>query len=217
MTSENPDDRLPRDVVEGLRSVREEARVAGGDRPVLPKPATPGEPPKPLARLPVEKTQPSPSSPDREELNQAWNVATSLEEPPSGWLGRLFAPLRWPLQRLLRFALGPLVERQVKMNSAQVQFDNDLVRYLDERLDRMSQHYDRVLGLHGRRMEEIDERHLILQQELIRHVHDLVQRIEFVFEAAEQNHLYLEGMLRESREELAALAERLAALSQGKR
>ena len=121
-------------------------------------------------------------------------------------------PLRSPLGRLVRFALGPVVERQVRMNSAQVRFDNDLVRYVDERFDRMSRHYDRVLGLHGRRMEEIDERHLILQQELIRHVHDLVARIELVFEAAEQNHLYLEGTLRETREELSRIAERLASL-----
>ncbi len=98
------------------------------------------------------------------------------------------------------------------MNSAQVRFDNELVRYVDDRFDRMSGHYDRVLGLHGRRMEEIDERHLILQQELIRHVHDLVARIELVFEAAEQNHLYLEGTLRETREELTKISERLKAL-----
>ena len=36
-------------------------------------------------------------------------------------------------------------------------------------------HYDEVLGLHGRHMGEIDERHLILQEELVTHVHDLVQ------------------------------------------
>ncbi len=103
------------------------------------------------------------------------------------------------------------------MNSAQVRFDNELVRYLDERLDRMSRHYDEVLGLHGRRMGEIDERHLILQEELIRHVHDLVERIEFVFESAEQNHLYLEGMLRENREELQRLSDRLASLARNER
>jgi hypothetical protein len=64
-------------------------------------------------------------------------------------------------------------------------------------------------------MEEIDERHRILQQELVRHVHELVARIELTFEAAEQNHLYLEGTLRETREELARIAERIAALEKG--
>jgi hypothetical protein len=110
-----------------------------------------------------------------------------------------------------------VLDRQIQMNSAQVRFDNELVRYLDERLDRMSRHYDQVLGLHGRRMGEIDERHLILQQELIRHVHDLVERIEFVFEAAEQNHLYLEGMLQENREALQRLSTRLSELARDER
>jgi hypothetical protein len=108
-----------------------------------------------------------------------------------------------------------LAERQTEMNSAQVRFDNEIVSYIDERLDRMSRHYDRVLGLHGRRMEEIDERHLILQQELVRHVHDLVARIDLTFEAAEQNHLYLEGMLREAREELSKIEARLLAIENG--
>ena len=99
------------------------------------------------------------------------------------------------------------------MNSAQVKFDNELVEYLDTRLDRISQHYDHVIGLHGKRMAEIDERHLILQQELVRHVHDLIQRIEFVFETAEQNHLYLEANLRETRDELASLVKRLETMA----
>jgi hypothetical protein len=90
-----------------------------------------------------------------------------------------------------------------------VRFDNEIVQYLDERIDRLSRHYDSVLGAHGKRMEEIDERHLILQQELIRHVHDLIERIEFVFESAEQNHLYLEAVVREARDELRELRKRL--------
>ena len=109
--------------------------------------------------------------------------------------------------------MGGVVDRQVEMNSAQVKFDNELVEYLDARLDRISRHYDNVIGLHGKRMEEIDERHLILQQELVRHVHDLVQRIEFVFETAEQNHLYLEASLRETRDQVASLLKRLEAMA----
>ncbi len=114
----------------------------------------------------------------------------------------------------MRFAVGPVVERQVELNSAQVQFGNELVQYIDARLDQISAHYDRMLGLYGKRMEEIDERHLILQQELVRHVHQLVKRIDFVFETAEQNHLYLEGMLRESREELQDIAQRARQLEE---
>lgn len=124
-------------------------------------------------------------------------------------MGRLVSPLRKPLQRVLRFIMGPVVEKQAELNSAQVKFDNQAIEYIDERLDRMATQYDHVIGLHGKRMEEIDERHLILQQELIQHVHDLIKRIDFVFETAEQNHLYLEASLRDVRDEVRALAARL--------
>jgi hypothetical protein len=199
------------DLVEGLRAARDEARLQPDDRvkPGSYATALPGA--NPLPPLEAHASEALPRSPDRESLNRLWNVADGAAEP-GGAIARLFSPLRGPLRRLARFALGPVVDRQVEMNSAQVRFDNELVRYADDRFDRMSRHYDRVLGLHGRRMEEIDERHLILQQELIRHVHDLVARIELVFEAAEQNHLYLEGTLRETREELSKLEARLGAL-----
>jgi hypothetical protein len=203
---------LEEEIVGGLRAAREEARRAP-DEPAKLSPYSVEEPsPSRLPTLDTRDGETATSSPDRGELNSLWNVTETGAEPAPGALARLFSPLRAPIRRLVRFALGPVVERQVRMNAAQVRFDNDLVRYVDERFDRMSRHYDRVLGLHGRRMEEIDERHLILQQELIRHVHDLVARIELVFEAAEQNHLYLEGTLRETREELSRIAERLASL-----
>jgi hypothetical protein len=164
--------------------------------------------------LPAAERAPGGKSPNRSVLNETWDVAKSLETPPQGGLARVLSPLRRPLQRLIRFALGPLVERQAEWNSSQVQFDNDITAYIDERVDRLVAHYDEVLGTHGKRMEEIDERHLILQQELIQHVHDLIKRIDFVFETAEQNHLYLEGSLREVREELQSLENRLASSSQ---
>jgi hypothetical protein len=166
-----------------------------------------------LTSLPSVAPPALPVSPNRNLLNERWDVSTALESPSTGRLGRFLSPIRKSLQRIVRFALGPLVERQVELNSAQVRFDNELVAYLDERVDQMTAHYDRILGAYGKRMEEIDERHLILQQELIQHVHDLVKRIDFVFETAEQNHLYLEGFLREVREESLALAARLTASS----
>jgi hypothetical protein len=212
MAHEERENKLKEELVSGLRSSREEARI-DPDELERPAPYPVGTPAsKPLPRLETRESEGDLASPDREALNALWNVSDPANREPAGALARLLRPLRSPLARLVRFALGPVVERQVRMNSAQVRFDNDLVRYVDERFDRMSRHYDRVLGLHGRRMEEIDERHLILQQELIRHVHDLVARIELVFEAAEQNHLYLEGTLRETREELSRIAERLASL-----
>jgi hypothetical protein len=203
---------LKKELVGAIRAAREEARLSPDEPARLTDYPVEAPSPNPLPPLETREAEAVATSPGRDELNRLWNVSDSSAEPPSGALARLLSPLRSPLRRLARFALGSVVERQVRMNAAQVRFDNELVSYLDQRFDRMSHHYDRVLGLHGRRMEEIDERHLILQQELIRHVHDLVARIELVFEAAEQNHLYLEGTLRETREELTRLAERLRSL-----
>jgi len=198
-----PDDRK-RELVDSLRSVRDKARDAREARPSLPEHADTTKTMPALAKIAVEEPSDNVSSPERDELNALWNVAGAQ---PQGFLRGLFRRF------LQRFALGPVFEHQVHMNSAQVRFDNEVVEYVDARLDRMGRHYDRVLGLHGKRMEEIDERHLILQQELIRHVHDLVERIEFVFETAETNHLQVDGALRETREELRQLAERLESLA----
>ncbi len=211
-----PNDSPKEEVAGALRDVRE--RVRSEDNP-SPKPSPypkPSEPHAPLGSVqPVEPPSTQvPNSPSTERLNESWDISTAFETPPQGRIARIFSPLRHPLQRLVRFALGPVVERQVELNSAQVQFGNELVQYIDARLDRISAHYDRMLGLYGKRMEEIDERHLILQQELVRHVHELVKRIDFVFETAEQNHLYLEGMLKESREELRDIARRARQLEE---
>lgn len=217
MSAPGGDEKARRALVEGILEARTQARESARERATLPNYDVGSTPGKPLSPLDAGPAPALPASPDRDELNRIWDLAAAGSEPPAGFLSRLFSPLRGPLSRVIRFALGPFTDRQTRMNSAQVRFDNELVQYLDSRLDRMTTHYDHVLGLHGRRMEEIDERHLVLQQELIRHVHDLVARIEFVFEAAEQNHLYLEGMLRESREELRSLAERLEALAKERR
>lgn len=202
------EDEQKHELIEALRRVRDQARAQ-----TLPQAELPGLDVKaiasPLEPLRPGAPAPAPVSPDRATLNARWDVSTALREPPAGPLGRALSPVRGLLQRLVRFALGPVVERQTELNSAQVRFDNELVAYLDARLDRISLHYDHVLGLHGKRMAEVDERHMILQQELVRHVHELVKRIEFVFENAEQNHLYLDGALRELREELKALALKL--------
>ena len=196
-----------RELVNSLRSVRDEARDARETRPSLPEQVDATKTTAALPTIAVEDTSENVSSPARDDLNSLWNVSGAK---PQGFLGKLVSLFRRHLQR---FALGAVVERQVQMNSAQVRFDNEVIEYVDARLDRMARHYDHVLGLHGKRMEEIDERHLILQQELIRHVHDLVERIEFVFETAETNHLQIDAALRETREELKDLAKRLATLA----
>ena len=211
-----PNNPLKEEVADALRDVRE--RVQLEDNP-SPKPSPypkPSEPHAPLSSVrPAESPSTEvPTSPSTERLNASWDISTAFETTPPGRIARIFSPLRRPLQRLVRFALGPIVEHQVELNSAQVRFGNELVQYIDKRLDRISVHYDQMLGLYGKRMEEIDERHLILQQELVRHVHELVKRMDFVFETAEKNHLYLEGMLKEAREELKNIAQRARQLEE---
>lgn len=205
--TEPTEDEQQRELINSLRSVRDEARDARETRPSLPEQVDATKTTAALSKIAVADTSENVSSPARDDLNSLWNVAGAK---PQGFLGKLVSLFR---RRLQRFALGPVVERQVQMNSAQVRFDNEVIEYVDARVDRMARHYDHVLGLHGKRMEEIDERHLILQQELIRHVHDLVERIEFVFETAETNHLQIDAALRETREELKDLGKRLETLA----
>jgi hypothetical protein len=199
-----PQDSLKDEVSGSLRAVRERARSDPAPS-AKPTPYPASEQQTPLASIQEAEAPAMPVSPNRERLNELWDLSKVLQAPTG--------IVRGLVRRLLRFAWGPLVDRQLELNSAQVRFDNELVEYIDQRLDRISAHYDQLLGLYGKRMEEIDERHLILQQELIRHVHELVKRIDFVFETAEQNHLYLEGMLREAQEELRDIARRVEELS----
>jgi len=156
--TEPTEDDQQRELVDSLRSVRDEARDARETRPSLPEQVDATKTTAALPKIAVEDTSKNVSSPARDNLNSLWNVAGA---EPQGFLGKLVSLFRRHLQR---FALGPVVERQVQMNSAQVRFDNEVIEYVDARFDRMARHYDHVLGLHGKRMEEIDERHLILQQ-----------------------------------------------------
>src|SRR5262245_35725869 len=189
-------------VADELRRIRESVREgallerAPGD--VLPQPL-------PLRTPPVTGAEaepaplPAPASPDGALVNGLWDVAGA---PLGGGLRGLLA-------RGLRFLLGPLVDAQVRFNSRQVQLDNELLAFLDARFAHTHRHYDAVLGIHGRHMQEIDERHLILQEELVAHVHDLVKRIDLVLSETERGRLSLEFALKDLRGRLARLEERL--------
>jgi len=181
---------------ERLRRIREEVRARAQ---LDPTPLPAARPPAEAARLPSLETPPPeapPPRPDAAELNASWETSNA---PASGMLGRL-----------LRRALGPFVSAQTAWNARQVQLDNRLLEYLDARFDFTHRHYDRVLGTHGRRLEEVDERHLILQEELVQHVHDLVKRIDLVLAEAEKGRHSLEFALRDVRNRLERLEEKLA-------
>jgi hypothetical protein len=189
-------------VEEELRRVREGVRgsalVERDPSEILPEP----RPARKAETAPTEAEPAAPTPPvppDGGPINDVWDIRGV--PIPRGWRGLAVRAL----QRLL----APTIEAQVAFNARQTQLDNELLAYLDARFDATHRHYDRVLGLYGRRMDEIDERHRILEEELVAHVHDLVKRIDLVLSEAERNRLSLESALRDVRARLARLEERL--------
>jgi hypothetical protein len=185
-------------LAEQLRRIREAVRERtpeAGDAG-LPAPRAPRTP-EPAAPLPAAPAAPPPAPPDGTAVNSLWQA-------------RPAAPVAW-WSRLLRRLLAPYVDAQVAFNSRQVQLDNALIAYLEARLAETHRHYDEVLGIHGRHMAEIDERHLILQEELVAHVHDLVRRIDLVLAESEKGRLGTGAALRDLRARVTALEERLRA------
>lgn len=184
--------RVRRAVRERALGERPPADVLGQPRPVPTPTPLPPDPPVP--------DEPEPQPPSNEALNRLWEGPRL--EAAAGWRGQLL--------RLLRSVVGPALERQVAFNSAQVQFDNAMLDFVIRRLERTHRHYDAVLGIHGRHLGEVDERHLILQEELVAHVHDLVARIDLVLSEAERGRTSLELALQDVRGRLAELERRLA-------
>jgi len=180
--------------------VREEVHArALHERPAVLPPAAPVTVPGPMPADPVPPPLATVPRPDNAALNAGWRVR---EAAGGGW------------RRLLARGLGRLLARvldaQESFNSRQVQFDNALLDYIDARLEATHRHYDGVLGQHGRHMGEIDELHLILQEELVAHVHDLVRRIDLVLGEAERGRIGMERELREIRDRVRQLESRLA-------
>lgn len=188
-------------VARELRRIREEVR----ERALLrAQPARLAEPlatrtPQPVPSEPLPAAPPPAPPPDGSAVNALWEA-----QPTRGFTG-----LKGWLARKLQALLAPRLEAQVAFNSRQVQLDNQLLAYLEARLAETHRHYDAVLGIHGRHLQEIDERHLILQEELVAHVHDLVKRIDLVLAESEKGRLSLEFALRDLRERLRALETRL--------
>ena len=189
-----------------LRAAAELRRIRDGLRDRALAEPSPRAAPAPVLRTPeapqMERPSPPaapPPRPDNAAVNESWRIR---QVPPGGgFAGRL--------SRAVRGLLGPTLEAQEAFNSKQVQLDNELLAYVDARLEATHRHYDEVLGIHGRHMGEIDERHLILQEELVAHVHDLVRRIDLVLSEAERGRLSLEFALKDLRTRVERLEERL--------
>jgi hypothetical protein len=188
------------------RIAEELSRIRAGvrERALIEEPATlPASrttaTPDPVPPLESPRLPEPPAPPDGRAVNAAWDLgAVSPGSGPRGLAGRLLA-----------WALGPWIEAQTAFNSHQVQLDNHTLDYLGRRLDHTHTHYDRVLGIHGRHLADVDERHLILQEELVAHVHDLVKRTDLVLAEAERGRLSLRFQLQDLRRRLERLEERL--------
>jgi hypothetical protein len=181
------------DLADELRQVREAARESVPAVAQALPPASPTRTPTPLPPTETPAAVAPPPRPDNADLNRLWETAPAAE----GFWGRV------------RRALRAFAGRQQAFNSRQVQFDNDLLAYVDARLDATHRHYDQVLGGYARHMQEIDTRHLILQEELVAHVHDLVKRVDLVLAASERGRLGLESSLKDVRARLTRLEETL--------
>jgi hypothetical protein len=160
---------------------------------------------RPLPAAPLADPLPSTAAarpeavrPDNAAVNRLWPLP--LTHVPRGLAGRLFA--------FLQRVLGPAWDAQREFNSRQVQLDNEILDYIDRRFERTHQHYDRVLGDYGQHAHDVDARHLILQNELVAHVHDLVKRIDLVLAESERGRVSLDAALRDVRARLHRLEER---------
>jgi hypothetical protein len=117
-------------------------------------------------------------------VNEAWRA----DPGPAGFVRR------W-LERALRSRL----DAQVAFNARQTQLDNALLDWLQARFAATHEHYDRLNQAATRRMNEIDERHQLLQEAVVVRIHDLVKRIDLVMEEAERGRLSLQAAVEEVR------------------
>ena len=113
------------------------------------------------------------------------------------------------MRRWLERALRPRLDAQVAFNARQAQLDNALLEWLQARFAATHEHYDRLHHAATRRMNEIDERHQLLQDRLVVHVHELVRRVDFVLEASERSRLSAEAELRRLAVRVEELEKRL--------
>lgn len=147
-------------------------------------------------RVPEDATKPErqPERPDASAINACWQAEP---EPGRGWRA-------W-LARAAARVLAPRLEAQRRFNATQVQLDNELLRYLDERADALQHRCDRQLAEQRRRLDDVDARHRQLEAELLRHVRDLVTRIDLVLAESNRDRLALAFALEEARERLGRL------------
>jgi hypothetical protein len=176
---------------EALAAVRVAARdmkpVAPAAVPAHEPALTPGPTPPP------EPAPPSPALPAPPSLQPIEDAVREAARP------------RGPLGGLISDDGAP----QRRFNDAQLRFDAEAIRYLHDRLAVTHAHYDTLLDHHRRRMDEIDRRHRLLQDDLVRHVHALSRRVDIAMSESASGRMGLDFLLRELKERLEALEDRL--------
>jgi hypothetical protein len=133
------------------------------------------------------------AAPDAATVNEGWRAEGG------GTLGRI-------LERLL----GGRLEAQRDWNAAQVRLDNEILSWVDARFAATHAHYDALLGALGQRLDEADERHRRLEQELLAHVRELLRRVELVASEAVRGRAAIELQLDDLRSRLDDLERALA-------
>jgi hypothetical protein len=179
-----------------LREIREAAQESVGTRAAVLPPARPIADTPEIARVAVTERVAPPIPPDNTAVNGMWHLPSATR---TGARGLIF--------RLVRWLIAPVIDAQVAFNSRQVQLDNQMLDYLESRLQETHRYYDRVLGQYGQHIADANDRHLMLQRELIAHVHDLVKRIDLVLAESERGRLSLDAGLRELRTRVSRLEE----------
>lgn len=189
-------------VADELRRVREAARDdATRDARADPRPAAPADPAPPASPSGAAATTDGPlpaprPAPSAREVNESWAAAPGR---PRGGPGAL-------LERLL----APRLQAQRDWNAAQVRLDNEILAWVEERFAATHARYDALAGQLGRRLDEADERHRILERELLAHVRDLVARIDLAMADASRGRASHAQALLDLRERLARLESGLA-------
>jgi hypothetical protein len=139
-----------------------------------------------------------PSPPDGTAVNAAWRADSNV---PAG--------VRGFLHRILDRLLAPRFAPQREFNARQVELDNEMLRYLAARFAATHENYDRVLGLLGRRLDEIDERHRQLEAALQAHVREIRERVDLTLEEATRGGLARDFALEELRSRLLLVEQAL--------
>jgi hypothetical protein len=193
---EPPDDEVAREIARARAEARRRADAETAPRP-LPRPAPPEivSPPPPPPPAPAAEL---PAPPDATAVNESWR-------PPSLEGGGLLGAIRRLVDRVVRRQLAA----RVRFDAEQARFDNELLAYVTAHFAATHRHYDRLIAEHSIRMDEIDERQVQAQRQLIAAIEELSARVGLVLETAERARLSGEADLRRLAPRVEALERRL--------